>query len=116
MANILKDHGIEPAPERGKRTSWRTFLRAHWECIGAMNFFTVEAWCLRGLVTFYVLLPIELHTRRVHVAGITPSPNTAWMMQIGRNVTDPVAGFLEGKRFLIMDRDQKYTGPFRQLL
>ena len=116
VANILKRHGIEPAPERGKRTSWTTFLKAHWTTLAAIDFFTVEVWGLRGLVTFYVLVVIELSSRRVHVAGVTLSPNEAWMKQIGRNLTDSFDGFLRDKRFVIMDRDTKYSDSFRALL
>src|SRR3569833_2003380 len=48
IANVLKSLGIEPAPLRGKRTSWSTFLKAHWEVIVATDFFSVEVWTLRG--------------------------------------------------------------------
>ena len=92
IANILKKNGIDPAPERGKRTTWSQFLKAHWNVLAAADFFTVEVWAPRGLVTFYVFFVIELATRRIEIAGITPSPNEAWMMQIGRNLTDPVDG------------------------
>ena len=67
--------------------SGTTFLKAHWETISAADFFPVEVWGLRGLVTFYVLLVIELSTRRLYFAGATPNPNTEWMMQIARNLT-----------------------------
>ena len=116
VANILKRHGIDPAPERGKRIPWSQFLSSHWDVLAAADFFTVEVWGLRGLVTYYVLFVIELSTRRVHFAGLTPNPDTAWMMQIGRNLTDPVDGFLRDKRFVIMDRDGKYCEAFRVLL
>jgi len=71
---------------------------------------------LRGLVTFYVFFVIELVTRRIEVVGITPGPNEAWMMQVGRNLTDPFDGFLATKTMLIVDRDSKYSSGFRQLL
>jgi transposase InsO family protein len=121
IASILKQHGIEPAPERGRRVTWSQFLKAHWSVLAAADFFTVEVWGPRGLVTFYVFFVIELATRRVEIAGITPNPNEAWMMQIGRNLTDPddgflADGFLADKRFLIMDRDSKYSLAFRTLL
>lgn len=116
IANILKDHGIEPAPERGNKTPWSTFLKAHWETFAAIDFLTVEVSMLGGLVTYYVLIVIELSTRRVQVAGITPTPDSAFMMQVGRNLTDPFDGFLLAKRFLIMDRDKKFTEGFRRLL
>jgi transposase InsO family protein len=116
VANILKQHGIEPAPERGKKTSWSTFLQAHWTTLAAVDIFTVEVWRLRGLVTFYVLVVIELSSRRVHLAGVTPNPDTAWMMQIGRNLTDPFDGFLREKRLVIMDRNRKYCEAFRAMI
>lgn len=116
VANILKRHGIEPAPERGKRTSWRTFLKAHWDVIAATDFFTVEVWTPRGLVTYYILFVIHLATRRVCIAGVTPNPNGAFMMQIARNLIDEFDGFLKDYRFLIMDRDTKFTEAFRDAL
>jgi putative transposase len=116
IAEILKEHGIDPAPERGKRTTWARFLKAHWDVLAAADFFTVEVWGLRGLVTFYVFFVIELETRKIEIAGITPAPNEAWMMQIGRNLTDPSEGFLSEKKYLILDRDSKYAAAFRALL
>ena len=59
---------------------------------------------------------IELATRRIEIAGITPGPSEAWMMQIGRNLTDPVDGLLADKKLLIIDRDSKYSAAFRSLL
>jgi transposase InsO family protein len=116
VADILKRNGIDPAPERGKRTTWSQFLKAHWSVLAAADFFTVEVWGPRGLVTFYVFFVIELATRRIEIAGITPSPHEAWMMQIGRNLTDPIDGFLAEKEFLILDRDTKFSSAFRGLL
>ena len=71
IKRILKDAGIEPAPERGSRTPWKTFLKAHWEAIAAADFFTVEVLTLFGVVRYHVLFVIELSTRRIEVAGIT---------------------------------------------
>ena len=95
--------------------SWRTFLTAHWETVAATDFFTVEVATVRRLVAYYVLVVIELSSRKVHIAGITPGPDGPFMMQVGRNLTDPFDGFLRGKRFLILDRDRKFTTEFRDL-
>jgi putative transposase len=116
IADILKRNGIDPAPERGKRVTWKQFLSSHWDVLAAADFFTVEVWGLRGLVTCYVFFVIELATRRIEIAGITPGPSEAWMMQIGRNLTDPVEGFLADNKLLIIDRDSKYSAAFRSLL
>jgi hypothetical protein len=75
VGNILKQHGIEPAPDRRKQTTWATFLKAHWDVLAAIDFTTVEVWTRGGLVTFYLLFAIELKTRRVHFAGSTAQRN-----------------------------------------
>lgn len=116
IANILKRQGIEPAPERGKRTSWRTFLKAHWDVMAATDFFTIEVWTPKGLVTYYVLFVMHLATRRVCIAGATPHPNRAFMMQIARNLTDEFDGFLRNHNYLVMDRDMKFSDAFRNAI
>ncbi|MGZ5172250.1 MAG: hypothetical protein ACXWCY_32965 [Burkholderiales bacterium] len=115
-SNVLKRNGIEPAPERGKRTTWSTFLRAHWKVLAASDFFTVEVWTPRGLLTHYVLFVISVAERAVHIAGITTRPDEAWMLQVGRNLIDEEGGALASKRYLIIDRDTKYTRQFRRLV
>ena len=116
VKNILKRHDIEPAPERKKRTSWKTFLKAHWEVMTATDFFAVEVWTPRGLTTYYVLFVMHLSARCVYIAGVTTSPNSAFMMQVARNLTDVCDGFLLNKAFLIRNRDKKYTDSFRAYL
>jgi transposase InsO family protein len=116
IANILEAHGIDPAPLRGKRTQWSTFLKAHWKILIASDFFTVEVWRLRGLTTYHVLFFLELSTRSVKIAGITTNPDAAWMVQIGRNLTDADVGWFIKKRELIIDRDTKYCVDFRRLI
>jgi putative transposase len=86
VANVLKAHGIEPAPDRQRSQSWITFLKAHWDSIYATDFTTAEVWTRSGLVTFYVLAVMHLKTRRVQIAGITPSPNAVWMSQVCRSL------------------------------
>ena len=116
IGNILKDYGIEPAPERKKRTTWKSFIKAHWDVLAAIDFTTIEVWTKSRLATFYLLYVMELSTRRVQFAGYTTNPEEDWMMQVGRNPTDIEEGFLRNKRFILMDRDKKYAESFRALL
>jgi putative transposase len=116
IADILKRHGIEPAPERSRKTTWKEFLARHWELIVAADFFTVEVWTTRGLKRFIVLFLIDLSTRKIEIAGIASSANGLWMSQIGRRVTDVMDGILNGRRYLIHDRDPLFTLDFRTML
>ncbi|MCP4949099.1 MAG: transposase family protein, partial [Aestuariibacter sp.] len=116
VGNILQRHGIPPAPERQRTTTWTDFIRARMSVLAGTDFFTVEVLTLRGLVTYYVLFFIHLESRRVEVAGITPHPNEAWMKQIARNVTMDEWGFLDNCRYFIYDRDTKYCESFRKII
>jgi putative transposase len=116
IANILKQHGIEPAPERSRKTTWKEFLTRHWEQIVASDFFTIEVWTPTGLKRFIVLFFMELSTRRVEIGGIASKANGLWMAQIAGNVTDEVDGFFKEKRYLIHDRDPLYTQEFLSML
>jgi len=109
-------HGIEPAPERSRKMSWKEFLAQHWGLIVAADFFSVEVWTWKGLKRFLVLFFIDLATRQVEIAGISSAANGFWMSQVGRNATDAVDGILFGKRYLIHDRDPLFTAEFQQLL
>jgi len=113
---ILKDHGIEPAPERGANMPWKTFLAAHWDSLAAADFFTVEVLTLRGLVRYVVFFVMKLKTRSVAIAGITRQPDETWMTQVARNLTAAGDGFLHGIQHVILDRDPLYTAAFRRLL
>ncbi len=116
MKRILLDHGIEPAPERSRRTSWKTFLQAHWEGLAAADLFTVEVLTLGGLRRYFVLFVIELKTRRVKIAGIHHQPYGEWMEQMARNLTDVFDGFLRDARHMIHDRDPLFTHTFGEIL
>jgi transposase InsO family protein len=116
IRSILQEHGIDPAPERSKRTTWKAFLRAHWPAIAACDFFTIDVLTWSGITRFYVMAVIALQTRRVEIAGIIRQPHGAWVLQVARNLLDADDGFLAGKRYLLMDRDPLYTTTFRELL
>ena len=116
VKRILHDHGIDPAPERARRTPWKAFLQAHWEGLAACDLFTVEVLTLAGLKRYLVFFVIVLKTRRVTIAGMHPQPGGAWMEQTARNLTDPVDGVLRTARTLIHDRDPLYTQIFSEIL
>ena len=110
IKDVLRRKGVPPAPDRGKHTStWRTFLAHYQDQIVACDFFTVEtAW----LKTLYVLFFIELGSRRVHLAGCTSSPTSAWVTQQARQFS---WNFQDGGvpvRFLIHDRDASFPTAF----
>ncbi len=112
VGNILKENGIEPAPKRRATTTWKTFLKAHWDSVAAIDFTTVEVWSRNGLITFYILVAMRLKTRRVEIAGVTANPDGRWTKQMARNLTACQGGFLEGASHLLVDRDTRFL-PFR---
>jgi putative transposase len=116
VGNILKRHGLQPAPERKKTTTWREFIRSHMDVLVATDFFTTEVWTWCGLVTYDVLFFLHVGSRRVHIAGMTPHPNASWMTQIARNETMDTGGFLKPGQYLIHDRDGKYCPAFLDIM
>jgi putative transposase len=116
VGNILREHGIEPVPERKRQSTWKEFLEAHWDVLGAIDFTTIEVWTKSGLITLYLLFAMEVAARRVHLAGCTTTPEEAWMKQIARNLTSSGDGFLLGTRHVLMDRDAKFCANFRSIL
>ena len=105
---VLKDAGIDPAPRRSGQT-WRAFLEAQATTILAADFFHVDTVFLRRL---YVLFFVEHGTRRVHLAGITAHPSGQWVTQQARNVLMTLEGRADSFKFLIHDRDTKFTAAF----
>jgi ABC transporter substrate binding protein (PQQ-dependent alcohol dehydrogenase system) len=116
VGNVLQRHGVPPAPERKRTTTWAEFIQAHLAVLAGTDFFTVEVLTLRGLVTYYVLFFIHLESRRVDIAGITVHPNEQWMKQMARNATMEEWGTLRDCRYLLHDRDTKYTQSFRAII
>lgn len=109
IRTLLRANGLGPAPRRDDPT-WREFLRSQAQGTLALDFFTVETLMLR---TLYVLFAIEIGSRRVHVLGVTPNPDSAWVTQQARNLA--VGERLEGIRFVIRDRDSKFSSPFDEV-
>jgi putative transposase len=116
VGNVLHRHALPPAPERKHTTTWAVFIRTHLALLAGTDFFTVEVLTLRGLVTYYVLFFIHLESRRVAIAGITVHPDQQWMQQMARNVTMEGCGAIRDCRYLLHDRDTKYTTSFRAII
>src|SRR5262245_7893132 len=116
IGNLLQRHGLPPAPERKRTTTWPAFIRTHLALLAGTDFFTARVLTLRGLVTYYVLFFIHLDSRRVDIAGITIHPDELWMQQMARNVTMEGCGTLRDCRYLLHDRDTKYTQSFRAII
>ena len=90
-----------------RTTTWAAFIRTHLALLAGTDFFTAEVLTLRGLVTYYVLLFIDVGDRRVSVGGITRNPDSSWIEQVARNATMQDTGYLNGCRYLLHDRDKE---------
>jgi len=110
IATVPRCAGQGPAPRRGP--TWSEFLRAQAAGLLACDFLTVETITLK---TLYVLVWIELGTRRVHLGGATSNPDSAWVTQQARNLAMAVEEEGRSPRFLIHDRDTRFTGPFDEV-
>jgi putative transposase len=116
IADLLADAGIEPAPERRRKRTWKQFITSHWETLYACDFFSAETLGVFGPVRVMVFFFVELRSRAVHVAGIRIDPDGVWMAQMARSLLDPDDGFLRNATHLILDRDPLFTETWTKLL
>jgi putative transposase len=115
VGNVLRRHGIAPAPKRSQTTAWKEFIQSHMAVLAGADFFTVEVLTWKGLATYYVLFFIQLETRRVTLGGVTQHPTAAWMEQMARNAIDEEGG-LPSVQYLLHDRDGKFCASFDSVL
>jgi putative transposase len=115
VKNILLDNGYDPEPDLTRKTTWKEFLKSHWNVLAACDLFSLELFVKGKRVRCMVLFAIDVATRKVEILGIHAQPNGPWMEQIARNVSG-AGGFLAGKKYLIHDRDPLYTEKFDSIL
>jgi hypothetical protein len=111
VAKILRQHRMPPAPQRSRR-SWKEFVSQHANQILATDFFVVDTVWLSRL---YVLFWIELGSRRVHLAGCTYNPTSTWVVQQARNLAWKLQEGGLAVRFLLRDRDSKFSAAFAEV-
>lgn len=116
VKRILDSHGLTPNPEWKKSLTWKKFLKSHWNVLSATDFLSVEILTPFGLHRCMILFFIDICTRKVELGGVKINPNGEWMKQVARNQTDCFDGFLNGKKYLICDRDKLYTKEFCNIL
>jgi hypothetical protein len=116
VGNILKRHGIPPAPKRKKTTTWQEFIRIHMDILMATDFFTLEVWTWCGLVTAALLFCIHVCRRKVHAAGMMLHLQVRWRLQTRGQATRADGGFLSPGLSLRRDRDRQNVPGFQQLM
>lgn len=118
VENVLKNNGIEPQPKRKEGISWSEFLAAHLDCLGAIDFTTVDVWTPKGLRTIYLLFAMQIATRKVQCLGSTAHPDEAWMLEAVDRATasDGIFADQDHPIIVLMDRDSKFTKAFQAKL
>ncbi|GAB6188041.1 integrase core domain-containing protein [Thermopirellula anaerolimosa] len=115
VRNILLENALDLGPTRGEG-SWDEFIKMHAKTLWACDYFSKKVWTLGGLVEYFVLFFIQPGTRRVHIAGISANPDGAWMAQQARNLGMFFDDQPERAKYLVCDRDTKFTEQFRAIL
>ena len=115
VKNILKENGLEPAPKRSKDT-WDAFIKRHFKTLWACDFFTKTVWTMLGPKTFHALFFINVHTRKVHIAGITKHPTKEWVNSKTKTISFLFKTGENSEKLLIRDGDSKYSREFDKII
>jgi putative transposase len=115
VKNILVEHGLDPGPKRGKG-SWGEFLKIHWHTLWQCDFFSKRVWTWTGPIDLYLLVFLEVGTRKAWISSATAHPDTAWVSQQTRNFCMDLPERDRRQAFVFHDRDTKFTKQFRDIL
>lgn len=115
VKNILVQHGLNPGPHRGEG-SWEEFLKIHAQTLWACDFFSKYVWTPKGLVEIFALFFIHVGTRRVHLGGMSPRPNAAWIAEQAESIAPVLASEAGAPPILIHDYDSRFTREFDDTL
>ena len=115
VVNILKEHDLDPGPQRGRGT-WDEFLKIHWHTLWQCDFFSKKCWTWRGPVDLYLLVFIHVGSRKVWISSATEHPDSAWVAQQARNFCMEVPEGDSQRALVFHDSDTKFTEQFREIL
>lgn len=115
VKSILLEHGYDPEPDLTRKTTWKEFLKSHWNVLAACDLFSVELFVKGKLVRCLVFFALHVATRKVEILGVDAQPDGPWMEQIARSISGE-GGVLAGKKYLIHDRDPLCTNKFDSIL
>jgi putative transposase len=115
VKNILVEHGIDPGPKRGKGT-WDEFLKIHWHTLWQCDFFSKRVWTWKGPIDLYLLVFLEVGSRKAWISSATAHPDSAWVAQQARNFTMDLPDGDRKEALVFHDRDTKFTAQFRDIL
>ena len=118
IKDILKKHGILPAPERKHDLTWKQFIKTHTHIMWGCDFFTHEVWTKGGLLTYYILVFIHLGSRRLEIINVTQNPTAEWTMQQARNFFYDIDEIPEktNMKYLLHDKGSQFNQDFDHLI
>lgn len=115
VVNIMKENGLDPGPTRGKGT-WDEFIKIHASTMWACDFLSKRVWTLRGPIDLYLLVFLQIGSRKVWITGATAHPDSAWVALQARNFCMELPDGDRQRAIVLHDNDTKFTAQFREIL